>query len=163
MSLSPQIPDPLTPRMLAELAAGSDWLVSWWPAAVGGVIAPELASGFAPNTTECLNCARGGSQLETYLTAVVVPWVDQNYATLPDWPHRVIGGMSSGGFCALEHPLLHQELFGTIIALEPYGDPGAGGRAMLATAAEFKAHSPSSYLPTLTFAHPVQTFFDVGG
>ena len=308
MSLTPQIPDPLTPRVLAELAAGSDWLVSWWPAAVlaaaavllllagslgrrrggrahrrwpavvGAVIALVLASGFAVNTiagfvpnvaaaqllltgqpvaarpgsgqlapmtipvpvnlrmpasttwvytppgydragttrypvvylihgspgkssdwvsggdiahvmdvliaeelvrpmivvapdvngtgqgdTECLNSTRGGSQVETYLTAVVVPWVDQNYATLPDWPHRVIGGMSSGGFCALDQGLLHQELFGTIIALEPYGDPGAGGRAMLATAAEFEAHTPTSYLPTLTFAHPVPTFLDVGG
>ena len=60
MPLTPQIPGPLTPRMLAEPAAGSDRLVSWWPAAVGAVIAPELASGFAMNTTECLNRARGG-------------------------------------------------------------------------------------------------------
>jgi len=126
------------------------------------VVAPDV-NGTGQDDTECLNSTRGGSQVETYLTAVVVPWVDKTYSTLADWPHRVIGGMSSGGFCALDQGLRHQEIYGSIIALEPYGDPGSGGRAMLATPAELAAHSPARYLPTLAFAHPVPTFLDIGG
>ena len=126
------------------------------------IVAPEV-NGAGQDDSECLNSTRGGSQVETYLNDVVVPWTDANYATLADWQHRVIGGMSSGGFCALDQGLRHPELYGSIIALEPYGDPGSGGRAMLSTPAELAAHSPALYLPTMTFAHPVAAFLDVGG
>jgi len=125
------------------------------------IVAPDI-NGAGRADTECLNSTRGGSQVETYLTSVVVPWVDKNYATRADWSHRVIGGMSSGGFCALDQGLRHPELYGSIIALEPYDTPGSGGRAMLSTRAEYDAHSPRRYLPTMTFAHPVATFLDIG-
>ena len=125
------------------------------------IVAPDV-NGAGQADTECLNSTRGGSQVETYLTAVVVPWVDKNYATRADWSHRVIGGMSSGGFCALDQGLRHPELYGSIIALEPYDTPGSGGRAMLRTQAEYDAHSPRRYLPTMTFTHPVPTFLDIG-
>jgi len=126
------------------------------------VVLPDV-NGSGQDDTECLNSSRGGSQVESYLNDVVVPWVDASYATLADFSHRVIGGMSSGGFCALDQGLRHPELYGSILALEPYGDPGAGGQAMLATPAEIAAHSPSHYLPTMAFAHPVPVFLDVGG
>ena len=125
------------------------------------VVAPDV-NGSSEDDTECLNSGSGGPQVETYLDDVVVPWVDANLSTEADWPHRVIGGMSAGGFCALDQGLRHPELFGSILALEPYQDPGDGGRRMLETAADFEAHSPGSYLPTMTFQHPVPTFLDIG-
>lgn len=103
-----------------------------------------------------------GSQVETYLSDVVVPWVDKHYATRTDYAHRVIGGMSAGGFCAVDQGLRHPELYGEIIALEPYDNPGSGGRAMLSTQAEYDAHSPGLYLPVMTFEHPVPTFLGIG-
>jgi enterochelin esterase-like enzyme len=126
------------------------------------VVAPD-ANGIGQADTECLDSTRGGSQVETYLDRVVVPWVDAHYATAADWSHRAIGGMSSGGFCALDQGLRHPELYGAIIALEAYDNPGSGGRAMLATRAEVAAHSPGTYLPTMTFAHPVPVFLSAGG
>jgi dienelactone hydrolase len=54
-------------------------------------------------------------------------------------------------------------LYGAIISMEGYGDPGEGGRAMLSTQAQFDAHSPSLYVNTMTFAHPVPVFFGVAG
>lgn len=125
------------------------------------VVAPEV-NGAGRLDTECLDSTRGGSQVETYLDQVVVPWVDAHYATAADWSHRAIGGMSSGGYCALDQGLRHPELYGAIIALEAYDNPGSGGRAMLATGAEFAAHSPGRYLPTMTFAHPVTVFIAAG-
>ena len=125
------------------------------------VVAPDV-NGRGRADSECLDSTRGGSQVETYLTTVVVPWVDHHYATSTDWAHRVIGGMSSGGFCALDQGLRHPALYGSIIALEPYDNPGAGGRAMLRTQAQYDAHSPGQYIPAMTFTHPVPTFLDIG-
>ncbi|MGV8976801.1 MAG: alpha/beta hydrolase [Cellulomonas sp.] len=126
------------------------------------VVAPDV-NGVGRWDTECLDSTRGGSQVETYLDRVIVPWVDAHYTTAADWSHRVVGGMSSGGFCALDQGLRHPELFGAIIAIEAYDNPGSGGRAMLTTDAEYAAHSPGAYLPTMTFVHPVTVFLDAGG
>ena len=128
------------------------------------VVAPDV-NGAGVRDSECLNTAAvGGPQVETYLDQVVVPYVDGRYRTRADRQDRVIGGMSSGGYCALDQGLRHQDLYGSIIALEPYGDPGAGGRAALGRAnrAAFAAHSPSRYIPTTTFVHPVHVFLDEG-
>lgn len=126
------------------------------------VVAPDTR-GEGISDTECLDSTRGGPQVETYLNDVVLPWVDANYRTAAHWRHRVIGGMSAGAFCALDQGLRHQELYGVVLALEAYETPGDGGRAMLATQAEFDARSPGAYVPSMDFAHPVPTFLDVGG
>lgn len=127
------------------------------------VVAPDV-NGQGLRDSECLDSqVAGGPQVETYLNEVVVPHVDRTYRTVADWQHRVIGGMSSGGYCALDQGLRHPDLYGSIIALEAYGDPGSGGRAALGTSqAAFDAHSPSHYIPTMTFAHPVHVFLDYG-
>jgi len=119
-------------------------------------------TGPSARDTECLDSTRGGAQVETYVTDVVVPWVDENLPTVPDRAHRAIGGMSSGGFCALNLGLRHLDTFSAIMALEPYGDPGDGGRRMLATQQELDANSPSHYLPTMDFPEPVAVFLDSG-
>ncbi|MHA7135463.1 alpha/beta hydrolase [Oerskovia turbata] len=123
------------------------------------------ANGTGPSArdTECLDSTTGGAQVESYVTDVVIPWVDESFPTVPDRAHRAIGGASAGGFCALNLGLRHLDTFGAIMALEPYGDPGDGGRAMLATRAEFDANSPSHYLPTMDFTEPVAVFLDGGG
>jgi enterochelin esterase-like enzyme len=113
--------------------------------------------------TECLDSTTGGSQVETYLSDTVVPWVDAQYRTAAVWAHRTIGGFSSGGFCALDQGLRHPELYGTILAIEPYGDPGAGGRAMLATQAEWDEHDVVSYAATVPLPHDVALFVDIAG
>jgi S-formylglutathione hydrolase FrmB len=64
--------------------------------------------------------AVGGSQFvdspgignyHTYLCEELVPFVDANYATLPDSAHRGIQGKSSGGYGAMMSPLLRPDLF----------------------------------------------------
>ncbi|MBD7979558.1 alpha/beta hydrolase [Oerskovia merdavium] len=119
-------------------------------------------TGPSPRDTECLDSTTGGAQVETYVTDVVIPWVDKTFPTVPDRDHRAIGGASSGGFCALNLGLRHLDTFSAIMALEPYGDPGGGGRAMLATQEELDANSPSRYIPTMDFTAPVAVFLDGG-
>ena len=120
-------------------------------------------TGRSARDTECLNSTRGGAQVETYFTRVVVPYVDAHYATRADRADRGVGGMSSGAFCAMHLGLRHQDLFSSIAAIGPYGDPGSGGRAMLSTAEEFRACSPVDYIPTMTIEHVQRVFLDIGG
>ncbi|MFF3066201.1 alpha/beta hydrolase [Oerskovia sp. NPDC057915] len=153
----------------------SDWFAAADSANVmdtllaAGLVQPMIlvavdVNGKGPSArdTECLDSTTGGAQVETYVTDVVIPWVDKSFPTVPDREHRAIGGMSSGGFCALNLGLRHLDTFGAIMALEPYGDPGDGGRRMLATKEEFDANSPSRYVPTMDFPQPVAVFLDGG-
>lgn len=121
-----------------------------------GLVRPMIAvavdvNGTGPSSadTECLDSTTGGTQVETYLTTVVVPWVDATYATADDDADRALGGFSSGGFCAWDQGLRHPDLFGTILTLDGYGDPGSGGTAMLATRQQWLAHDVSRYVGTL--------------
>lgn len=76
----------------------------------------------------------------------MVPYVDEHYATDGT---RIIAGFSAGAFCALDQGLRHPETYAGMIAIAPYLDPGSGGRAMLATPAEFDAHDLRHYVPDL--------------
>lgn len=128
------------------------------------VVAPTV-NGTGPGglDTECLDSTKGGEQVETYLTTTVVDRVDATYPTLTDREHRIVGGMSSGGFCALNVGLRHLDLYGTILGIEPYGDPGPGPEStMLSTQAEIDANTPLTYLPTMDFTQPMPVFLDSG-
>ncbi|MCG2797614.1 MAG: hypothetical protein L6367_03640 [Cellulomonas sp.] len=118
-------------------------------------------TGADTDDTECLDSTRGGSQVETYLTTVLVPWVDATFATEPDAAHRVIGGFSSGGFCTLDQGLRHPELWGTLLAVAPYATPGDGGDAMLATHEEWLTHDVTAYAPTMTIDPDQHVFIAV--
>ncbi len=48
------------------------------------------------------------------MIAEIIPWVDENYRTLPDRQHRAIGGLSRGAAWAVHLGLSHWELFGAI-------------------------------------------------
>ncbi|MPV87856.1 esterase, partial [Georgenia ruanii] len=126
------------------------------------VVAMNTCGGITGDT-ESLDVVRG-PQVESYYTRVVLPYVDAHYRTLPDRAHRVIGGMSSGGFAALNVGLHHLDLYGTILGFEPYGDPGpANLRHLLGgDVARFRANSPRHYIPTMAFPEPVGVFLDVG-
>jgi enterochelin esterase-like enzyme len=43
-----------------------------------------------------------------------VPWVDEQYRTLPHRESRAITGKSSGGFGAMITPMLRPDLFGAL-------------------------------------------------
>ncbi len=127
------------------------------------VVAMNPCAGITGDT-ESLDVVRG-PRVETYYTQVVLPYVDAHYRTVPDRAHRVIGGMSSGGFGALNVGLHHLGLYGTVLAFEPYGDPGAANLRHLlgGDVARFRANSPRHYIPTMAFPQRVGVFLDVGG
>ncbi len=126
------------------------------------IIALPDASGSWMHDSECLNQV-DGPQDQTYLTSTIVATVDRDFRTIPTAAGRAIGGMSSGAYCALNLGLRHQQVFSTILASEPYGDPGKnvlqpllhGNRRL------WLANAPSYYLPTLRIARPMAVFLDV--
>ncbi|HEV2663163.1 MAG TPA: alpha/beta hydrolase-fold protein, partial [Ktedonobacteraceae bacterium] len=58
--------------------------------------------------------------IETYVTRDLVRYVDQHYRTIPNAAHRVIGGLSMGGFGAMNIAVHHPDIFGTVISLGGY-------------------------------------------
>jgi enterochelin esterase-like enzyme len=157
-----------------EPGTSSDWLAGGDAAHTmdvlidTGLIRPMILvmpddNGVTEQDTECLDSTTGGPQVETYLLDVVVPWTDQHLATVADPEHRVIGGMSAGAYCAVDQGLRHQDVFSTILGIVPYVEPGAGGRRMLSTSAQYDAHDVAQYLPTIELPRPVAVFVDVPG
>jgi enterochelin esterase-like enzyme len=123
------------------------------------LVAPD-ASGGTLRDTECLDSTTGGPRLETFLTRTLVRFVDSRYRTIPDRAGRAIGGLSAGGYCALNLGFRHQREYAAVLGMEPYGDPGRtavrgelGGSAALAA-----ANSPGVYAATMPLVDPQRVF-----
>jgi S-formylglutathione hydrolase FrmB len=123
------------------------------------LVAPD-ASGGTMRDTECLDSTTGGPQIETFLTRTIVRVIDARFRTLTGRDDRAIGGMSAGGYCALNIGLQHQAEYGAILAMEPYGGPGEGAiRTMLGgNQALGRDNSPSDYLRTLPLRYRQSVF-----
>ncbi len=119
-------------------------------------------NGGGQRDTECLD-AIDGPKIESWIYARAVPSIDKNYPTQANRKGRIIGGMSSGGFCSLDQGLRHQDVWGIVLAFEGYGNPGSGGQSALKNnQAEIAAHSPSKYIPTMKFTHRQSFYLDSG-
>ncbi len=63
--------------------------------------------------SQYINSTATGSY-ENYLTEEIVPFVDENFRTVPDRASRAVMGKSSGGYGALIMGLRHADLFGLV-------------------------------------------------
>src|SRR6266566_5232839 len=125
------------------------------------IVAPDASGGWL-HDSEMLNQV-GGPQVETYLTHTVVAAVDARYRTIPDRSGRAIGGVSSGGYGALNLGLHHQATYSVILSMMPYGDPGAVTQSLLGGSRKlWLANSPSHYIPAMTIHHPMMVFLAAG-
>lgn len=124
-------------------------------------VAADVNGGFF-NDSETVN-AVGGAQVETWVTRDVVNYVDGHYRTRPRRSGRIVAGMSSGGFAAINVALRNQAEFGVSLALEPYGDPGDVTRRLFGgDVALLHANSPSNYAPREPLTRRLPFFLDVG-
>ncbi len=133
----------------------------------GHLIDPMLVVSLDVNAgrqkdTGCLD-AVDGPKTETWLYHTVLPFFERSYPLRPGRAGRALGGVSAGGYCALDQGLRHQETWSTILAFEAYGDPGRGGRiAFKGDTRAIRSHSPVLYLPTMAFTHPQAFYLDSG-
>jgi hypothetical protein len=132
-----------------------------------GVVAPmilvsvDLTAGKPSTDWECLDIP-GGPQLETYLARTVVPAIDHRYRTLADRGHRALGGMSGGGFGALNIGLHHVDEFATLLIALPYDDLNDSVGVLGGDRAAIAANTPRRYLPTMPFPAPISVMLAVG-
>lgn len=150
----------------------ADWMTSGAPGVLdqlitSGTIRPMIVvspdmNAEGTDESSCLDSTKGGSQVESYLTDVVIPWVDEHYPVAQDRVYRSIGGMSSGAYCAIDQGLRHDDLYGTILAIMPYGEPGAGGDHQLSTPEEVAEHTPNTYVDTIALPDHLGVLFDYG-
>lgn len=122
------------------------------------------ATGGTLADTECLNSTTGGPRLETFLTRTVVAAVDHRFRTLADPSGRAIGGASSGGYCALNLGLRHQDTFRVVLGFLPYGDPGGNAvQGMLGGDRSLASHnSPAEYARTIPLDPRLAVFVAAG-
>ncbi len=83
------------------------------------LILPD-GNGRPGETSEWGNSFDHKQNIETYIAADLVKYVDQKYRTIASPTSRGIGGLSMGGFGAMNIALHHPDVFGTVIALGGY-------------------------------------------
>jgi enterochelin esterase-like enzyme len=138
-------------------------------AAAGGhpviVVAPRMSHGWLDDP-ECVDGTH--ERIETHFLRDVLPAVDGSLRTLATRQGRTLGGMSAGGYCALNLGLRHRDLIGTILDLSgdvapthTGGLPALFGRGAAAQAAA-RANTPASYAADLAPAPPTRIWFDCG-
>jgi hypothetical protein len=80
---------------------------------------------------------------ESYLVRDVVPWVDRHLPAIPAPRGRMIGGLSAGGYGAVDIALRHPGVFGTVESWSGYFRPFEDGPLAHASKSELAGHDPS--------------------
>jgi enterochelin esterase-like enzyme len=87
---------------------------------------PELimvfpdGNGSPGMVSEWGNSYNGNQLMENFVAYDLVKYIDQHYRTIPDAQHRAIGGLSMGGFGAMNIAIHHPDIFGSAISLGGY-------------------------------------------
>lgn len=140
----------------AKLAAKNEPLI---------VVAPRMSHDWLDDP-ECVDGTK--EKIETHFLDDVIPAVDSTLRTVPNRNARAVGGMSAGGYCALNLGLRHRELFSTIIDMSGFTKPThAGGlSALFGTGPDAKkkaqANSPDKYVRYLQPEPPTRIWLDCG-
>lgn len=109
------------------------------------LILPD-GNGRPGQTSEWGNSFDHRQNIETYVAHDLVKYVDAKYRTLADAAHRAIGGLSMGGFGAMNIAIHHPDVFGYVISLGGYYR--AEGSIWGHNVAYMHENSPIEILPT---------------
>ena len=130
------------------------------------IVAPRMSHGWLDDP-ECVDGVH--EKVDTHFVRDVVPTVDEQLRTRADRDDRVLGGMSAGGYCALQLGLTHRDLAATVIDMSGLTEPthSDGPSAMFgpdrATVTRRLAEtSPAVYARTLPTGPPLRVWLDVG-
>ena len=131
--------------------AAQDWLVAGQAntsadtlIAMGRI--PELilvmpdGNGLPGMTSEWADSFNHAQHIETSVSQELVSYVDQHYRTLADAQHRAIGGLSMGGFGAMNIAIHHPDVFHCVMSFG--GNYQAEGTVWGNNAAYKQANSP---------------------
>ncbi|HEY3328968.1 MAG TPA: alpha/beta hydrolase-fold protein [Capsulimonadaceae bacterium] len=92
-----------------------------------GLVAPAIIvapdgnyAGEAHGDSEWVNSPDGKDKFDEFVASEVVGYVDSHLRSLPDPQHRVIGGVSEGGYGAANIALKHPNVFGAVLSMSGY-------------------------------------------
>jgi enterochelin esterase-like enzyme len=111
-------------------------------------------------TSEWANSYDQRQLIESYVVNDVVKYIDMKYRTIPNAAHRAIGGLSMGGFGAMNIAVHHPDIFGSVISLGGYYH--AEGSIWGNNAAYMHKNSPADVLPTNKQAWKLRFFLGAG-
>lgn len=132
--------------------AGSVDVVAERWATLHGATAPIIvmpdSNGSFQADSECVNGRLGN--VETYLTVDVLRWAIDRLGAAKHRSRWAIGGLSSGGTCALQLTLRHPALFSTFLAFGAEGriSHGRGLSYLFARSPAMAARAARRYSPT---------------
>jgi enterochelin esterase-like enzyme len=109
------------------------------------LVAPD-GNGRPGATSEWGNSFDHHQNIETYVAIDLVKYVDQKYRTLAEAAYRGIGGLSMGGFGAMNIAVHHPDIFGLVISLGGYYR--AEGSIWGRNATYLRENSPLDVLPS---------------
>lgn len=116
------------------------------------VVFPD-GNGGAVNDTQYINSTDGKQLDEDFIVKTVVQYIDNNFLTIKDAKFRAIGGLSSGGYGAINLGLRNQDVFGNVVALSGYGRIDQNilsNRLIQGSRIIVYDNSPLDYIPNLT-------------
>lgn len=127
----------------------------------------EVAPQMSRNWLDDPECVDGiHERVETHLVRDVIPAVDRSFRTIKARSGRIFGGMSAGGYCALNLGLRHRELTATILDLSGFTAPThAGGLKTLFgrdESALAASNTPASYASSLEAGPQTRIWLDCG-
>jgi enterochelin esterase-like enzyme len=108
------------------------------------IVFPD-GNGRPKETSEWGNSGDHQQLIENYVAYDLVQYIDHHYRTLPDPGDRAIGGLSMGGFGAMNIAVHHPDIFGTVISLGGYYR--AEGTIWGKNSAYIRYNSPLEMLP----------------
>jgi enterochelin esterase-like enzyme len=124
---------------------------------VAGKLPPLVAAfpdgnGGLLRDTQFVNSADGREPVEDFIARVVPDYLRGRFSVSRDPKRTAIGGLSSGGFGALNIGLKHPDVFGCIISMSGYGliDQNPFSAPFIGDSAELIArNSPLRYIASL--------------
>ncbi len=130
------------------------------------VVSPRMSHGWLDDP----ECVDGVSEkVESHLLRDVLPAVDGTLRTVANRDGRSFGGMSAGGYCALNMGLRHRDLAATVLDFSGFTRPThtGGMRALFGPITpqvqrRVDANTPAEYAATLSAGPPTKVWLDTG-
>lgn len=116
------------------------------------VVFPD-GNGGMDRDTQYIDSTDGKEQNMTYIVKDLIIATEQNYSIKPGAKNRAIGGLSSGGYGAMNIGLQHQDIFGAILSFSGYGNIEQNDQSKIliqGSTKTIKTNSPLQFIPTLT-------------
>jgi enterochelin esterase-like enzyme len=109
-----------------------------------------------------VNHASGGQRWGDYIAEDLVRHMDATYRTLPDDSHRAVGGLSMGGFGALQLAFNYPGVFSGVGAHSPALYPEDGSLPILGFGPDFASRDPVLLAATARGLDRLAILLDIG-